>query len=218
MPRQALYIEYTDHTFTTKKVRHLLCCAFGQADIYLQVARCRCCVPHVRTGPQSSRACLCLRITFMHTPSHAAASRCCSPRGASVPLHQTGLLCNCLRLHGSRAHGCMSSSRLAEPHVRRHLGEPAPCETDRNDPLELVLTCADVPQKRTTAEEHLGMLGPLLRAEVGDRVHVHFLNRLSVATSIHAHGLRYAKNAEGAPYADGTSGAIPAESTDHCIS
>ena len=51
------------------------------------------------------------------------------------------------------------------------------------------------------------MLGPLLRAEVGDTVYIHFLNRLSVPTSIHAHGLRYGKNSEGAPYADGTSGA-----------
>ena len=66
-----------------------------------------------------------------------------------------------------------------------------------------------LPQKRSAAEEHLGMLGPLLRAEVGDTVHVHLLNRLSVPVSIHAHGLRYAKNAEGAPYADGTSGAYP---------
>ena len=51
------------------------------------------------------------------------------------------------------------------------------------------------------------MLGPLITAEVGDTVHVHFRNALSFPTSIHVHGLWYAKNAEGAPYADGTSGA-----------
>ncbi len=53
------------------------------------------------------------------------------------------------------------------------------------------------------------MLGPMLRAEVGDKVYVHFLNRLSVAASVHAHGLRYGKNSEGAPYDDGTGGACP---------
>ena len=62
-------------------------------------------------------------------------------------------------------------------------------------------------QVRPADQEHLGMLGPLISAEVGDTVHVHFRNRLSFPASIHVHGLWYAKNAEGAPYADGTSGA-----------
>ena len=57
------------------------------------------------------------------------------------------------------------------------------------------------------------MLGPLIRAQVGDTVRIHFRNRLSIPASIHAHGLRYAKNAEGAPYADGTSGAPRANSS-----
>ena len=60
------------------------------------------------------------------------------------------------------------------------------------------------------------MLGPILRAEVGDTVYIHFLNRLSVAASVHAHGLRYGKNSEGAPYDDGTGGA-PAPTGDPCV-
>jgi manganese oxidase len=56
------------------------------------------------------------------------------------------------------------------------------------------------------AWEHLGLLGPVIRAEVGDRLLVHFLNRTSRPASIHAHGVLYDKGNEGAPYADGTSG------------
>ena len=46
------------------------------------------------------------------------------------------------------------------------------------------------------------------RAEVGDVIRVHFVNRLSsLAVSMHPHGVAYRKSSEGAPYADGTSGA-----------
>lgn len=48
--------------------------------------------------------------------------------------------------------------------------------------------------------EWLGILGPIIRAEVGDTVFVHFLNRSQSAHSIHPHGLRYDKDNEGAAY------------------
>lgn len=54
--------------------------------------------------------------------------------------------------------------------------------------------------------EHLGMLGPLLRAEVGDTIRVVFRNNASFPASMHPHGVFYNKDSEGAPYADGTSG------------
>jgi manganese oxidase len=53
----------------------------------------------------------------------------------------------------------------------------------------------------------LGILGPVIRAQVGDTLEVHFRNTCAFAASIHPHGVFYAKNAEGAAYADGTSGA-----------
>lgn len=56
------------------------------------------------------------------------------------------------------------------------------------------------------AEAPLGLLGPVIRAEVGDTVRAVFRNRASFATSIHAHGVFYDKASEGAPYADGTPG------------
>jgi manganese oxidase len=56
----------------------------------------------------------------------------------------------------------------------------------------------------------LGVLGPIIRAEVGDSVIVHFLNRASDPYSIHPHGLRYDKDNEGAHYIpSGAGGAVP---------
>ncbi len=53
---------------------------------------------------------------------------------------------------------------------------------------------------------HLGMLGPAIEAEVGDTIVVHFKNNTPFPTGMHPHGVRYAKDSEGAPYSDGTSG------------
>jgi FtsP/CotA-like multicopper oxidase with cupredoxin domain len=54
--------------------------------------------------------------------------------------------------------------------------------------------------------QHLGALGPVIRAEVGDTIQVVFKNNTRFAVSVHPHGVFYAKNSEGAPYNDGTSG------------
>lgn len=51
---------------------------------------------------------------------------------------------------------------------------------------------------------HLGILGPVLRAVVGDTIRVTFLNRTPRPLSLHPHGVVYRKGSEGAPYADGT--------------
>jgi len=57
----------------------------------------------------------------------------------------------------------------------------------------------------------LGILGPIIRAEVGDTVVVDFLNRSSKAHSIHPHGLRYDKANEGSFYlpAGGPGARVP---------
>jgi hypothetical protein len=60
---------------------------------------------------------------------------------------------------------------------------------------------------RPGSEAYLGFLGPVIRAEVGDTIKVVFRNKCAFATSIHPHGVFYEKSSEGAPYADGTSGA-----------
>ncbi|XP_027536906.1 coagulation factor V [Neopelma chrysocephalum] len=50
--------------------------------------------------------------------------------------------------------------------------------------------------------EHLGILGPVIRAEVDDVILVHFKNLASRPYSLHAHGLLYEKSSEGSIYDD----------------
>ncbi len=59
--------------------------------------------------------------------------------------------------------------------------------------------------------EHLGMLGPVIQAEVGDTIEVVFRNNTPFPASMHPHGVLYDKDSEGAPYADGTSEADKAD-------
>jgi FtsP/CotA-like multicopper oxidase with cupredoxin domain len=52
----------------------------------------------------------------------------------------------------------------------------------------------------------LGVLGPVVRAEVGDTIQIHFLNRSSRPATVHPHGVRYTKDSEGAHYRAGGAG------------
>jgi len=61
-------------------------------------------------------------------------------------------------------------------------------------------------KQRPASEQHLGILGPLFRAEVGDTIKVVFKNNGSRPYTIHPHGVFYTKANEGAPTNDGTSG------------
>lgn len=54
---------------------------------------------------------------------------------------------------------------------------------------------------------HLGDLGPVIQAQVGETIRVVFRNNTTKPASVHPHGVLYAKSSEGAGYADGTSGA-----------
>ncbi|GIL67814.1 hypothetical protein Vafri_21091 [Volvox africanus] len=58
---------------------------------------------------------------------------------------------------------------------------------------------------RASEDAYLGLLGPILRAEVGDTMKVVFRNRARVSVTVHPHGLRYTKANEGSPYADGST-------------
>jgi hephaestin len=51
--------------------------------------------------------------------------------------------------------------------------------------------------------EHMGLLGPVIRAEVGDTIKVVFRNNTSFPFSLHPHGVAYARESEGAMYGDG---------------
>jgi hypothetical protein len=58
---------------------------------------------------------------------------------------------------------------------------------------------------RPPEDAYLGILGPILRAEVGDVIRVIFKNKASRDYSMHPHGVFYSKADEGAGYTDGTS-------------
>ena len=58
---------------------------------------------------------------------------------------------------------------------------------------------------RPAAWEHLGLVGPLLRAQVGDTIRVVFRNNTRFPVSMHPHGVLYAKDSEGAGYADNST-------------
>ncbi|HET7081707.1 MAG TPA: multicopper oxidase domain-containing protein [Chloroflexia bacterium] len=62
------------------------------------------------------------------------------------------------------------------------------------------------PKLRTAEWQHLGMLGPVIRGEVGDTIQVYFKNNAHQPYSVHPHGVFYEKDSEGAGYNDNTSG------------
>jgi FtsP/CotA-like multicopper oxidase with cupredoxin domain len=61
-------------------------------------------------------------------------------------------------------------------------------------------------RKRSAEDAYLGLLGPIIRAEVGDTIKVVFKNKATHPFSVHPHGVLYQKDSEGADYSDKTSG------------
>jgi hypothetical protein len=61
--------------------------------------------------------------------------------------------------------------------------------------------------ERSASEQYLGLLGPVIKAQVGDTIKVTFRNNCSFPASIHPHGVFYTKKDEGTPYDDGRSAA-----------
>ncbi len=61
---------------------------------------------------------------------------------------------------------------------------------------------------RKPQPEWLGIMGPVIRGEVGDEIVVDFLNRSRSSHGIHPHGLRYDKDNEGAYYVPAGRGSL----------
>ncbi len=57
---------------------------------------------------------------------------------------------------------------------------------------------------RPSSEQYLGLLGPIIHAEVGDTIRVVFKNNASRPYSMHPHGVFYKKDSEGMAYNDGS--------------
>jgi hypothetical protein len=71
-------------------------------------------------------------------------------------------------------------------------------------------------KKRPKEWEHLGIMGPLIRAEVGDTIVIHFRNNATQPYSMHPHGVSYSRDSEGTPYADTSmagAGLVPPNQT-----
>jgi FtsP/CotA-like multicopper oxidase with cupredoxin domain len=65
---------------------------------------------------------------------------------------------------------------------------------------------------RSPEWQYLGILGPVLHAEVGDTLRVVFKNNATRPYSMHPHGVFYNKDSEGSVYDDGSSAADKANS------
>ncbi|MCB2110416.1 MAG: multicopper oxidase domain-containing protein [Defluviimonas sp.] len=68
-------------------------------------------------------------------------------------------------------------------------------------------TDADFTTRTPLDDPSMGILGPVIRAEVGDEIEVVLKNASTVPVSAHPHGVFYNKDAEGAMTNDGTTGA-----------
>lgn len=58
------------------------------------------------------------------------------------------------------------------------------------------------PDSRGEVEEHLGIMGPVIKAEVDETIYIVFRNLASRPYSLHANGVSYSKNMEGLNYED----------------
>ncbi|XP_070770909.1 coagulation factor V [Enoplosus armatus] len=61
-----------------------------------------------------------------------------------------------------------------------------------------------IPDIRGEIDEHLGILGPIIKAEVGQSIMVVFRNKASRPYSLHPNGVTYTKQTEGLSYDDGS--------------
>jgi FtsP/CotA-like multicopper oxidase with cupredoxin domain len=67
---------------------------------------------------------------------------------------------------------------------------------------EFETNCFDEQKDRDQRDEHLGVLGPNIRAKTGETIKIFYKNTCSFPNSMHPHGVEYEKHSEGAPYAD----------------
>lgn len=92
----------------------------------------------------------------------------------------------------------------AQPYVRRGAGWPGLVHR-KAVYIEYTDDTFQTEKPKPPEWAHTGMLGPVLRAEVGDAIRVIFKNNTTRAYSLHPHGVFYLKADEGAPSNDGTS-------------
>ncbi len=67
---------------------------------------------------------------------------------------------------------------------------------------------------RAPEDQYLGILGPIIRGEVGDTLKIVFKNNATHPYGMHPHGVLYQKDSEGADYNDSTVGP---DKEDGCV-
>jgi FtsP/CotA-like multicopper oxidase with cupredoxin domain len=67
---------------------------------------------------------------------------------------------------------------------------------------------------RAAEDQYLGILGPIIRGEVGDTLRIVFKNNATHPYGMHPHGVLYQKDSEGADYNDSTVGP---DKEDGCV-
>jgi len=87
-------------------------------------------------------------------------------------------------------HNLLTGEPLPQPYLQKH-------QWPKTRFIEYTDNTFTTPKPQP---EWLGILGPIIRAEVGDDILVEFLNRTRLFHNMHPHGLRYDKNSEGAFY------------------
>ncbi len=87
-------------------------------------------------------------------------------------------------------HNLLTGGPLPEPYLQKH-------QWPKTRFIEYTDNTFTTPKPQP---EWLGILGPIIRAEVGDDILVEFLNRTRIFHNMHPHGLRYDKNSEGSFY------------------
>jgi len=76
--------------------------------------------------------------------------------------------------------------------------------------VEYTNSSFSTPVPPASEQVHLGILGPIIHAEVGDELHIVFKNMADFNFSIHADGVFYDKLSEGSPYGqEEPGGSVP---------
>jgi hypothetical protein len=135
-------------------------------------------------------------------PRRSASERLARRGGAGAHVGLGTACCRSFTVGGVDLHGWTAS---AFPVIQPNRNAPfTHVSLQHKHALISTNLLARPPSRR--GEEYLGLVGPILRAEVGDTIKVVFKNDLRFPTSMHPHGVAYTKASEGAPYADGSAG------------
>eukprot|EP01084_Bolivina_argentea_P270553 460078_1 len=83
--------------------------------------------------------------------------------------------------------------------------------------VEFTDLCFKQRKKVDKRYEHLGAIGPSIRAITGEKIKIYYRNFCSFPNSMHPHGLLYDKASEGAPYNDNSEAGDIVEEGDKSI-